>query len=281
LFEINGKTLKILEDRKEDPAEWAKEETLETLQVPDNDREILRRLALIRQHALKGDYRHYLLGLFYDLLDVSGYLRRILKDYAIKQDECSEVVLLNLAIFSNLISQFQRRVRSGNLYKLNEFLYYIQDNVINAASVETRGEAVKIMTVHQAKGLEFPVVVIGSAMEQRFPSSFRKPKYPVPAELKISKNLDEKEEHIRDERRLFYVGMTRAENILLISSADKINVRGGGPSRFIKEIIQGNIVQSVKEISNRSYRDEEKIKAPKMKRLSYSGLHAYLLCPFR
>jgi DNA helicase-2/ATP-dependent DNA helicase PcrA len=137
------------------------------------------------------------------------------------------------------------------------------------------------MTVHQAKGLEFPVVVIGAAMEKRFPSGFRKPKYPVPAELKISKNADDEEIHIRDERRLFYVGMTRAEDVLLIGSADKVNVRGSGRSRFIEEIEKDKIMQSVEAIKERPCRDEEKTRAPERKRLSYSGLHAYLLCPLQ
>ncbi len=281
LFEISRKTLKILEEWKDDPVSWSKADTLEALHIPKNDRVVLNQLSHLRQRSLDGEYRHYLLGLFYDMLDISGYFRRVLKEYVEQQNEYADAALYNLSVFSNLIGQFQKRVRSGSLYKLNEYFYFIQDKVVDAIAVEPCGEAVRIMTVHQAKGLEFPVVVIGGAMEKRFPSGFRTPKYPVPAELKISKNRDDEEIHIRDERRLFYVGMTRAEDILFIGSADKVNVRGSGPSRFIEEIKKDKIIQSVKDIKDRPCRDEEKTRAPERKRISYSGLHTYLLCPLQ
>ena len=281
LLELSGKTLSIIADWKDDPVLWAKADTLETLNIPGNDREVLNQLGRLRQDALDGEYRHNFLGLFYDILDISGYFRRMIKEYIERQDKCAEAALYNLSEFSNLIGQFQKRVRSGSLYKLNEYLYYIQDSVVDAVTVEPCEDAVRVMTVHQAKGLEFPVVVIGAAMEKRFPSGFRKPKYPVPAELKISKNKDDEAIHIRDERRLFYVGMTRAEDILLIGSADKVNVRGGGPSQFISEIKENAILHSVKDIKNRPCRDIEKTKAPERKRLSYSGLHTYVLCPLQ
>jgi DNA helicase-2/ATP-dependent DNA helicase PcrA len=281
LFLFSQKTLKFLEGWKADPSEWEKDEILGSESVPEDEKQILIRLSQMRKHALAGEYRHHLLGLFYDLLDVSEYFRRVIAQYDEKQDSCSESTLMNLAIFSKLIDQFQRRTRSGNLYKLNEYLYYIKDNVVDVAEIEPCGEAIRVMTVHQAKGLEFPIVIIGGAMEQRFPSGYRKSKYPVPPELKISKNRDDDQTHLRDERRLFYVGMTRAEDIILIGSADKVNVRGSGPSRFLSDIKKDGIIRSVKDITDRPHKNMEKIKAPIWKRLSYSGLHSYLLCPLQ
>ena len=73
-------------------------------------------------------------------------------------------------------------------------------------------------------------------MEGRFPGRFRPSKYPIPPELKLSNESDSKEINIRDQWRLFYVGITRAENLLIIGSADKVNKRGGGRSSFIGDI---------------------------------------------
>ena len=281
LFEVSDKTLNILAGLKDDPAPWDGPNTIDALNIPDKDLPVIKRLASLRKRTLDGEYKHHLLGLFYDVLDCSGYFRRILKSYGEGKDESAEAALCNLAVFSDLISRFQKRVRSANLYKFNEYLYFIQDSVAEAEVVLPGREAIRLMTVHQAKGLEFPVVVIGAAMEQRFPSGFRRPKYPVPKELKISKNADDEETHRRDERRLFYVGMTRAEDLLVIGSADKVNVRGSGPSKFINEIKQSAIVRSVQDIKERPVRKQEKGKAPDRKRLSYSGLHAYVLCPLQ
>ena len=281
LFELSDKATKILAGLKDDPAPWDYPHAMAALNIPDKDLGIIKRLGSLRKHTLEGEYTHHLLGLFYDILDCSGYFRRILEGRAEGKDGSGEAALYNLAVFSDLISRFQKRVRSANLYKFNEYLYFIQDSVAEAEVALPANEAVRIMTVHQAKGLEFPVVVIGAAMEQRFPSGFRRPKYPVPAYLRESKSTDDEETHRRDERRLFYVGMTRAEDLLIIGSADKVNVRGSGPSKFIKEIKQSAIVRSVQDIKKRPFRNGKKGKAPDRKRLSYSGLHAYVLCPLQ
>src|SRR5271157_37393 len=281
LFELSDKTTKILAGLKDDPAPWDYPNAMGALNIPDKDLGIIKRLGSLRKHTLDGEYKHHLLGLFYDILDCSGYFRRIIKDHAEGKDESGEAALYNLAVFSDLISRFQKRVRSANLYKFNEYLYFIQDSIAEAEVALPGKEAVRIMTVHQAKGLEFPVVVIGAAMEQRFPLGFRRPKYPVPANLTKSGSIVDEPAHRRDERRLFYVAMTRAEDLLLIGSADKVKVRGSGPSKFIKEIKQGAIVRSVQDIKERPRRGQEKNKAPDRKRLSYSGLHAYVLCPLQ
>jgi len=281
VFDVSAKTLKILAELGEDPASWETAGGLDKSGIAGPDLALIKRLAGLRSKTLSGEYKHHLLGLFYDILDCSGYFAELVKKSVGKKDQNSNVALANLALFSGLIATFQKRVRSSNLYKLGEYLYFIQDGVAEAQIVSPAQEAVRVMTVHQAKGLEFPVVVIGAAMKQRFPSSFRKARYPVPAYLKISKEADDETTHVRDERRLFYVGMTRAEDMLVIGSADKVKVRGGGPSPFISEIKKDAIVRSIKEIKERPKREGERNKAPQRKRLSYSGLHAYLTCPLQ
>ncbi len=281
LFSVTDKALKILAGFKDDPAPWNDLTAMDSLNFPEKDLIKIKQLGSLRKRVLDNEYKHNLLGLFYDILDCSGYLREMLKKYAEDKDKSAEVALCNLAVFSNLIARFQKRVRSSNLYKFNEYLYFVQDSIAEAEIFQPGTEAVRIMTVHQAKGLEFPIVVIGAAMEQRFPSGFRRQKYPVPKDLKISKNEYDEDSHRRDERRLFYVGMTRAEDLLIIGSADKVNVRGGGPSKFIDEINKSAIVRSIQDIKERPCRNQERTKAPDKKRLSYSALHAYILCPLQ
>jgi DNA helicase-2/ATP-dependent DNA helicase PcrA len=281
LFDFANETLEVIAGLKDNPAVWNNADAIDGLTIPDKDLPVLKRLARIRKGALDGEYKHHMLGLFYDVLDCSGYLKRILTQCSKPGGDSAESALFNLAVFSGLISRFQKRVRSSNLYKLNEYLYFIKESIAEAGVARPGAEAVRIMTVHQAKGLEFPVVVIGAAMEQRFPVGFRRPKYPVPASLRISGNVEDEPTHRRDERRLFYVAMTRARDLLVIGSADKVNVRGGGPSKFIQEIKQGAIVKSIGDIKEKPPRNRQKAKAPDRKRLSYSGLHTYVLCPLQ
>ncbi len=94
---------------------------------------------------------------------------------------------------------------------------------------DDRAEAVTLMTLHASKGLEFPVVFLVGLEEGLLPLSARG-----------SLTREKEEKHIEEERRLFYVGMTRAENKLFLSHAEKRQVKGETvhqmPSRFINEI---------------------------------------------
>jgi DNA helicase-2/ATP-dependent DNA helicase PcrA len=92
---------------------------------------------------------------------------------------------------------------------------------------ESTGSAsarVWMMTMHAAKGLEFPVVIIPGLEEKLFPHS----------------RANEDEEDLEEERRLCYVGITRAEKRLFLSSASRRRVFGEyqptEPSRFLDEI---------------------------------------------
>ena len=95
----------------------------------------------------------------------------------------------------------------------------------------TEINAVNILTVHSAKGLEFPVVFLVNLVAQRFPSMERREQIPIPESL-IKEVLPVGDFHLEEERRLFYVGMTRAKEKLILTAADYY---GEGKTR--KEII--------------------------------------------
>jgi DNA helicase II / ATP-dependent DNA helicase PcrA len=83
----------------------------------------------------------------------------------------------------------------------------------------TQNDAVNILTVHASKGLEFPVVFLVNLVSQRFPTMERKEQIPIPEDL-IKEILPEGDFHIQEERRLFYVGMTRAKEKLFLTAAN-------------------------------------------------------------
>lgn len=100
-------------------------------------------------------------------------------------------------------------------------------------------DAVAVLTVHQAKGLEFETVFVIGVAEGRFPVQARQDVLALPSALLAGAPPDDPERHRAEERRLFYVAMTRARDELILSHA-AAGVRGGRqrrPSGFLAEAL--------------------------------------------
>ena len=102
--------------------------------------------------------------------------------------------------------------------------------------VETGPDMVRLMTVHAAKGLEFPYVFVVNLVDKRFPSIERGGGIELPDALAKEK-IPEGDMHLEEERRLFYVAMTRAKDGLFFTSAEDYGGKTKKkPSRFIAEL---------------------------------------------
>jgi DNA helicase-2/ATP-dependent DNA helicase PcrA len=105
------------------------------------------------------------------------------------------------------------------------------------AEVDPDADAVAVLTVHKAKGLEFPVVYMTGLVDGRFPARTRRDPLALPKEL-VQEILPEGDPHIQEERRLFYVGMTRARDELILShAADYGGRRARRVSQFVLEAL--------------------------------------------
>ena len=105
------------------------------------------------------------------------------------------------------------------------------------AEADPDEDAVHVLTVHKAKGLEFPVVFLTSCAEQKFPVQRRREAIPFPDAL-AKETLAPADAHIHEERRLFYVAMTRAKDeLVLTSAADYGTARARKISRFVVEAL--------------------------------------------
>ncbi|MCM2257918.1 MAG: ATP-dependent helicase [Vicinamibacteria bacterium] len=105
------------------------------------------------------------------------------------------------------------------------------------AEADPDDDAVQVLTVHKAKGLEFAAVFLVGAAEGKFPVQRRRTPLELPAEL-VKSALAGADAEMMEERRLFYVGMTRAkEALLLTSAADYGTARPRKVSRFVVEAL--------------------------------------------
>jgi DNA helicase-2/ATP-dependent DNA helicase PcrA len=171
----------------------------------------------------------------HEFLSNSGYLERLTSE----EDPQNERRVLNLAKFFQLL---QRHCQVLKEDRVRHFVAYL-DLLMEAgedpkeADWDPEVDAVRVMTVHQAKGLEFPRAFMVSLVEQRFPRRGRPRALDLPESL-LRGAVGGGDAHTHEERRLFFVGMTRAKDVLYLSAAEDY----GGKrlrklSRFVGEAL--------------------------------------------
>jgi DNA helicase II / ATP-dependent DNA helicase PcrA len=144
-----------------------------------------------------------------------------------------------------LIDQFFEKIKSFENSqvdgKLISFIENLQmeleagDEGSLRMSIDSDFEAVKVMTVHSAKGLEFKYVFLANLVSRKFPSDQKRDPIDIPEAL-IKEVLPEGDSHIQEERRLFYVALTRAKKGLFLTwAADYGGKDLKKPSRFLIE----------------------------------------------
>lgn len=158
------------------------------------------------------------LSKLYDLLlEKSGYSQELI----LKNDVESRGRLENIMEFKTSLSEFEKQIGATLEGFLEEISLYTDLDRYNADE-----DSVTLMTIHSAKGLEFPVVFVCGLEEGLFPSI---------------RSLDAGE--VEEERRLFYVAVTRAKKLLYMTYAKLRTMYGqtkyGRVSRFISEIPDG------------------------------------------
>jgi DNA helicase II / ATP-dependent DNA helicase PcrA len=152
-------------------------------------------------------------------------------------------------------------------------------------SDEEGPDVVNVMTIHGAKGLEFRYVFVVNLIEQRFPSVTRSEALPLPPGL--VPGIVELDDHVAEERRLFYVAMTRAkEGLYLMSAEDYGGTRKRKVSRFLTElgfttpaVSLGNRDALTLPETNSQARTEILHSVPE--RISFSQVAAFTTCPMQ
>jgi DNA helicase-2/ATP-dependent DNA helicase PcrA len=119
--------------------------------------------------------------------------------------------------FLKFVREWQKKNESGQLADFLEYLeYFFEAGEQIHLEEQDEPNAVQLMTVHGAKGLEFDHVFVMRLSQRAFPSGKRQPLFEFPAEL-MKEARPEGEFHIQEERRLFYVALTRARQRLAIT----------------------------------------------------------------
>jgi DNA helicase II / ATP-dependent DNA helicase PcrA len=145
-------------------------------------------------------------------------------NYAKHLDKADEDTLKKWEIIYQFYEKAREFEQTQNDSRLISFIEQIQMEIDAGeegsikTSLDDKYDAVKVMTVHSAKGLEFKYVFVVSLVRRKFPSDERKSPIEIPEEL-IKEVLPQGDFHIQEERRLFYVALTRAKRGLFLTWA--------------------------------------------------------------
>ena len=231
-----------------------------------------------------------------NILLESGYLKRLTSEESMENKQ----KILNISSLNNFIIKY---IKNNSDWSPSAFLEYL--NCFSEAGGEPRqisllrkDNAVQLMTIHAAKGLEFPYVFLISLVRNRFPTVRRKEPIPFP-DLLMKEERPEGDFHREEERRLCYVGMTRSQKGLYLSSVNNATTK---PSVFLGEIITEEAtelgdaiyseIQPEEDLSKRAeafvdrYKELEKsknleYKLPRPSKLSFSQIDTYKKCPMQ
>ena len=212
--------------------------------------------------------------LFFDLMERASFLDQAEVGPALRfgelvEDYCERSPDHSLAVFLDYLELVER---SGLEPDLRE------------GEMEGTPQAVSLMTIHQAKGLEFDAVFVPCLVEGRLPQPARRERFAIPAGL-VEPSVRGREDHLAEERRLCYVAMTRARSRLYLSWADHYEGdRTWRRSRFLEELLAGGSaefrqVEIAPAPAPPPAARQARSGRPGLPPLSYSSLAAYRECP--
>ncbi len=175
--------------------------------------------------------------LFFELMEKTRYLESLAS--GLEASEAARSVA-NVSRFAELIAEFCEATadRSLQAYMRHLDLVLLSQEDERPADIEGFADAIQVMTIHQAKGLEFEAVFVPGLVEGRLPQSGRSPRFELPATV-LEPLVRGREDVIAEERRLLYVAMTRARRYLYLTRAS--HYEGGRrwrESRFLEEVLK-------------------------------------------
>ena len=134
---------------------------------------------------------------------------------------------------AQFIHEWQLKSDTQRLNELVEYLDYFAQAGGSINLEQEGGDAVQLMTVHAAKGLEFDHVHVLRLVQGGFPAREQRRLFEFPPEL-MKEELPERSFHVQEERRLFYVAITRARQRLTLSTVEN---KRSKPSVFLDDIL--------------------------------------------
>ncbi len=258
-----------------------------------------RHREMLKEHTLSETFTVY--------LEEAGYFSWILQDEKTNPRQAKE----NVDLLNQFLEQLKEFEESQVQCRLSDFLEQVnfeiesgEKGTIRSDLAQASFEQVQVMTVHKAKGLEFNHVFVIDLVQSHFPTYNRGGGLEIPQSLLYARRQkegdaleavqlqgDDKIFHEQEERRLFYVALTRARLGLYLSHAqvEPGLKRTRVPSKFLSEIGLAQVCKAKKvecaDISalkpNHKNPEKNSLSYKLPETLSYTQLAAFEKCPYQ
>ncbi len=226
--------------------------------------------------------------ILYEFLKETNYFKKILDLGELE----TQNKIANIAKLFERINEFDKTSQNKSVISFLDNLELILTvgDEVQSFDYDPDIDAVNILTVHSSKGLEFEVVFLVNLVNERFPSRKRREELEIPQEF-IKEKLPEGDYHLQEERRLFYVGTTRAKtNLFLTAGEDYGGKRRKKLSQFVLEFLDNpNLIREKTKLSDiekiEKFSPHKKIiskpsaKKSHILKLSQSQIDDYYTCP--
>ncbi len=220
-------------------------EQVDQVFIKEHTKETVKRIVDMIKRHLKRVPRETAGQILYYFLDDSGLLNQYLGASLPHEERLAQ----NIAKFFDKLKEFESSHNDSSVFAVTDWIELAMQlgESPKASDMDwSDTNAVNILTIHSSKGLEFPAVFLVNLVSQRFPTRNRKEQIPIPVEL-IKETLPEGDYHLQEERRLFYVGMTRTKDYLYLCASASYNegktVRKISP--FVYEALGEDIVDKI------------------------------------
>ncbi len=247
-------------------------------------RVILDKILRIIKENIAAAFKKPTTQILANFIKSSGYFKNLEK-------KNREEAMRNIFEFYKNIENFERRSEEKSVFAFVNNLELMKEAGESPAKAEILDQkgAVKLMTVHSAKGLEFNIVFLVNLIKGRFPSRIRRDPIELPDFL-FPEKLPSQGANIQEERRLFYVGMTRARDLLFLTSSDFVETKTKKiPSPFVfeaglvkkNEILKKVLPRKISLETPRPVIKRKRSENPVPSHFSFSQLDDFLVCPLR
>ena len=271
-----------------DLSQYSREDLISIGIVDEHDLDLFTSLNELK--ASISESRLTSLQIFYELLKITDYAEELFS----RNDFEAKKAALNLALISEIISDYENIMGKYDLVGLFNYLYRsLKYYSCPINEEEDNTNKVHIMTVHKAKGLEYPVVITSSIKDRSFPLTFSPQRkshifnntfvYPTPNRFLKYKVSEDQEpvEFDREEERVVYVANTRAEELLILST---VLPRTGSRTPVVLREFEDDLVKlepsdvfDMKKVTSHMIRDTNLFNQIEFE----SVLDDYLSCPLK